>query len=79
MTKHDHEERAVAAAFPPHVLREYALLADGERGILVGRPFPPMDDYLRVSVGNADEMARFLAAFKEILPVSGSTATTKPG
>jgi hypothetical protein len=23
-------------AFPPHVLREYALLADGERGILVG-------------------------------------------
>jgi histidinol-phosphate aminotransferase len=50
-----------------------------QRGILVGRPFPPMDDYLRVSVGNADEMARFLAAFKEILPVSGSTATTKPG
>jgi len=27
----DSEER-----FPPHVLREYALLADGERGILVG-------------------------------------------
>jgi len=25
-----------AAAFPPHVLREYALLADGQRGILVG-------------------------------------------
>ncbi len=25
-----------AAAFPPHVLREYALLADGERGVLVG-------------------------------------------
>ena len=24
------------AGFPPHVLREYALLADGERGILVG-------------------------------------------
>jgi GH15 family glucan-1,4-alpha-glucosidase len=23
-------------AFPPHVLREYALLADGERGVLVG-------------------------------------------
>ncbi|MDT7596715.1 MAG: alpha,alpha-trehalase [Pseudonocardiales bacterium] len=22
--------------FPPHVLREYALLADGERGALVG-------------------------------------------
>lgn len=26
----------VAAAFPPHVLREYALLADGERGALIG-------------------------------------------
>ena len=25
-----------AADFPPHVLREYALLADGERGALVG-------------------------------------------
>ncbi|HEY6472608.1 MAG TPA: trehalase-like domain-containing protein, partial [Acidimicrobiales bacterium] len=31
-----------AAAFPPHVLREYALLADGERGILVG----PRGDYV---------------------------------
>lgn len=26
----------LAARFPPHVLREYALLADGERGVLVG-------------------------------------------
>ncbi|MDX6313912.1 MAG: hypothetical protein QOF44_3376, partial [Streptomyces sp.] len=25
-----------AAEFPLHVLREYALIADGERGILVG-------------------------------------------
>jgi len=23
-------------AFPPHVLREYALIADGERGALIG-------------------------------------------
>ncbi len=36
------------------------------RGVLVGRPFPPMDDYMRVSVGNAEEMGRFMAAFKEI-------------
>jgi GH15 family glucan-1,4-alpha-glucosidase len=27
---------SIAAAYPPHVLREYALLADGERGALVG-------------------------------------------
>ncbi|MGH7747016.1 MAG: trehalase-like domain-containing protein, partial [Candidatus Dormibacteria bacterium] len=30
------------ATFPPQVLREYALLADGERGILVG----PRGDYV---------------------------------
>ncbi len=28
--------RRPATEFPPHVLREYALLADGERGVLVG-------------------------------------------
>jgi histidinol-phosphate aminotransferase len=39
-----------------------------QKGVLVGRPFPPMLDYLRVSVGTPDEMERFLAAFKEILP-----------
>jgi alpha,alpha-trehalase len=26
----------VAAEFPPHALRDYALLADGERGALIG-------------------------------------------
>ncbi len=38
-----------------------------QRGILVGRPFPPMLEHLRVSVGSADEMARFTGAFKEIM------------
>ena len=37
------------------------------RGVLVGRPFPPMVEHLRVSVGTADEMRRFLGAFKEIV------------
>jgi histidinol-phosphate aminotransferase len=41
-----------------------------KRGILVGRPFPPMMQHLRVSVGNDEEMDRFLAAFKEIFPAS---------
>jgi histidinol-phosphate aminotransferase len=36
------------------------------KGVLVGRPFPPMLEHLRVSVGTADEMARFMVAFKEI-------------
>jgi len=38
-----------------------------QHGILVGRPFPPMDDYLRVSVGTPAEMERFLAAFESIM------------
>ena len=43
------------------VIREFR-----QRKILVGRPFPPLLQHLRVSVGTADEMQRFLAAFKEI-------------
>ena len=38
-----------------------------QRGILVGRPFPPMTQHLRVSVGLPEEMERFLAAFGEIV------------
>jgi len=38
-----------------------------ERGILVGRPFPPLLEHLRVSVGTPEEMSRFLDAFKEIM------------
>lgn len=36
------------------------------RGIAVGRPFPPMLDHLRVSVGSDDDMDRFAAVFAEI-------------
>jgi histidinol-phosphate aminotransferase len=38
-----------------------------KKGVLVGRPFPPMLDYLRVSVGTASEMDRFVVAFKAIM------------
>jgi histidinol-phosphate aminotransferase len=38
-----------------------------KKGVLVGRPFPPMTEHLRVSVGTADEMRRFMVAFKEIM------------
>lgn len=37
------------------------------RGILVGRPFPPMDDYLRVSIGTEPQMKRFLEVFEEVM------------
>jgi histidinol-phosphate aminotransferase len=39
-----------------------------KRGVLVGRPFPPMTDYMRVPVGTVDEMSRFMGAFKQIFP-----------
>ena len=46
------------------------------RNIAVGRDFPPMLDYLRVSIGTEPDMETFLAAWKEIFPdgmtVSGS-------
>jgi histidinol-phosphate aminotransferase len=36
------------------------------KGVLVGRPFPPMTNHLRVSVGTPAEMERFLVAFKQL-------------
>ena len=38
-----------------------------KKGVLVGRPFPPLDEHLRVSIGTADEMRRFMVAFKDIM------------
>ena len=37
-----------------------------KKGVLVGRPFPPLTEHLRVSVGTPDEMSRFMTAFKQI-------------
>ena len=38
-----------------------------KKGVLVGRPFPPMNEHLRVSVGTAAEMGRFMVAFKDVM------------
>jgi histidinol-phosphate aminotransferase len=56
--------------FMVHLGRPVAPVRDEfrKRGVLVGRDFPPMLEHLRVSVGTAEEMDRFLAAFKEIFP-----------
>jgi histidinol-phosphate aminotransferase len=45
-----------------------------KRGVLVGRPFPPMVEHLRVSIGTADEMQRFMAAFRDILPARNAAS-----
>jgi histidinol-phosphate/aromatic aminotransferase/cobyric acid decarboxylase-like protein len=39
-----------------------------QKEILVGRPFPPMLEHMRVSIGTPEEMDRFMAAFKQIFP-----------
>jgi histidinol-phosphate aminotransferase len=44
-----------------------------EEGVLVGRPFPPMTQHLRVSVGVPEEMDRFVAAFKKIMATPATT------
>ena len=45
------------------VIQEFAA-----KKVAVGRPFPPMTTHMRVSIGTAEEMDRFMVAFKEIFP-----------
>ncbi len=40
-----------------------------ERGILVGRLFPSLPNWLRVSMGTNEQMAEFVAALRQIVPV----------
>jgi histidinol-phosphate aminotransferase len=62
--------------FMVHVGREITPVIDEfrKRGVAVGRRFPPMVEHLRVSIGTADEMDRFLVAFKEIFPARNATS-----
>ena len=45
-----------------------------KKGVIVGRPFPPMTEHLRVSIGTPDEMRRFSVAFREIFATSPRSA-----
>jgi len=45
-----------------------------KRDVLVGRKFPPLDSWLRVSVGTRKEMETFLRAAREILPAAAAKA-----
>jgi histidinol-phosphate aminotransferase len=38
-----------------------------KKGVLVGRPFPPLNEHLRVSVGTPNEMDKFMVALKAIM------------
>ncbi|MBI4419591.1 MAG: aminotransferase class I/II-fold pyridoxal phosphate-dependent enzyme [Gemmatimonadetes bacterium] len=67
--------------FMVHIRREVQPVIQEfrKKGVLVGRPFPPMLQHLRVSVGTADEMRRFSKAFKEIVTTAQATAGAKSG
>jgi histidinol-phosphate aminotransferase len=51
-----------------------AIAAFRARGIEVGRRFPSLSEWLRVSMGTQPEMEAFLAALREIVPVSAARA-----
>jgi histidinol-phosphate aminotransferase len=38
-----------------------------DKGILIGRPFPTMDTYARISFGTPDEMTKFWSAWDEMI------------
>src|SRR4030095_3943215 len=59
--------------FMVNVGKDVSAVADDfkKRKVLVGRKFPPMNNWLRVSVGTEPEMTRFMAAFKEMFPAGG--------
>lgn len=43
-----------------------------EQGVQVGRPFPPLDTWARITIGTADEMTRALDVFARILRPSSA-------
>ena len=45
-----------------------------DQKIIVGRKFPSMGNWLRVSVGKPEEMQKFLAAFRQIVPTAQKSA-----
>jgi histidinol-phosphate aminotransferase len=45
-----------------------------ERGVLVGRPFPPMTSHCRISIGTIDEMRKAVGVFGEVLGVKATQA-----
>ena len=52
-----------------HVKKPVAPLVEAfeKKGVLVGRPFPPMNEHLRVSVGSPAEMDKFLKVWPEVV------------
>jgi len=63
--------------FMVHIKRPVVPVIDAFRakGIAVGRPFPPMLEHLRVSIGTEEEMGRFSKAFREIFTTTSAAGS----
>jgi histidinol-phosphate aminotransferase len=48
--------------------------ACGTQGVLVGRDFPPYDQWTRISIGTMTEMEQAVRVFADVLGVAASTA-----
>jgi histidinol-phosphate/aromatic aminotransferase/cobyric acid decarboxylase-like protein len=55
-----------------HVGRDVAPLIGEfrDKKILVGRKFPSLGDWLRISIGTREETAAFLAALRQLVPAA---------
>ena len=51
-------------------IKDFQALMDAEN-IMVGRPFPPMLDWCRVSIGTEEEMTIFLTVFEDVMRKQG--------
>lgn len=51
-------------------IKEFQSLMEAEQ-VLVGRPFPPMFDWCRVSIGTEEEMGTFLSVFEDVMKAKG--------
>src|SRR5437867_2889115 len=62
--------------FMVHISRDVVPVIEEfrKKNVLVGRPFPPMVQHLRVSIGTESEMSRFMTAFKEIIAAGKTSA-----
>jgi histidinol-phosphate aminotransferase len=45
-----------------------------ERGVAIGRPFPPLMSHARISIGTLDEMRQAMDVFRRVLGVTSSAA-----
>ena len=50
-----------------------------KKGVAVGRAFPPMTTWARISIGTKEEMEKALPVFLEILSGPPTPQTSSPG